>query len=42
MATSLDGVLIKKANKRETFTNEQVEATLKCTDPDDGYDYFAT
>ena len=41
MATSLDGVLIKKANKRETFTNEQVEQLLKCTDTDDGYDYFA-
>ena len=41
MATSLDGVLIKKANKRETFTNDQVEQLLKCTDPDDGYMYFA-
>jgi hypothetical protein len=41
MAASLDGVLIKKANKRETFTNEQVEQLLKCTDTDDGYDYFA-
>ena len=41
MATSLDGVLIKKANKRETFTNEQVEELLKCSDPDEGYMYFA-
>ena len=41
MATSLDGVLIKKANKREAFTNEQVEQLLKCTDTDNGYDYFA-
>jgi hypothetical protein len=41
MATSLDGVLIKKANKQETFTNEQVEDLLKCMDPDVGYLYFA-
>ena len=41
MSKSLDGVLIKKANKRETFTNEQVEQLLKCTDTDNGYDYFA-
>ena len=41
MSKSLDGVLIKKANKRETFTNEQVEALLKCSDPKFGYDYFA-
>ena len=25
MAASLDGVLIKKANRQETYTNEQVE-----------------
>ena len=41
MSKSLDGVLIKKANKRETFTNEQVEQLLKCSDKENGYDYFA-
>jgi len=41
MAASLDGVLIKKANKQETFSNEQVEDLMKCMDPDIGYLYFA-
>ena len=41
MSTSLDGVLIKKANKQETFTNEQVEDLQKCMDPKSGYLYFA-
>jgi len=41
MAASLDGVLIKKANKQETFTNAQVEDLMKCMDPDEGYLHFA-
>jgi hypothetical protein len=41
MAASLDGVLIKKANRQETYSNEQVEDLLKCMDPDDGYLHFA-
>jgi len=41
MAASLDGVLIKKANKQETYTSEQVEELLKCMDPDEGYLHFA-
>jgi len=41
MATSLDGVLIKKANKKETFTEAQVDELMKCMDPDTGYLYFA-
>ena len=41
MAASLDGVLIKKANKQETFTNAQIEDIAKCMDPNDGYLYFA-
>ena len=41
MAASLDGVLIKKANKQETYTNKQVEELLKCMDPDEGYLHFA-
>jgi hypothetical protein len=41
MAASLDGVLIKKANKQETYSNEQVEELVKCMDPKEGYLYFA-
>ena len=41
MSKSLDGVLIKKANRQETYTNEQVEDLLACMDPDTGYMYFA-
>jgi hypothetical protein len=41
MAASLDGVLIKKANRQETFTEEQVADLMGCMDPDEGYLYFA-
>jgi len=41
MAASLDGVLIKKANRQETYTNEQVEDLVACMDQDEGYLYFA-
>ena len=41
MSTSLDGVLIKKANKTETFTDAQIEDLAKCMDPQTGYDHFA-
>ena len=41
MAASLDGVLIKKANRKETFTEEQVADLMACMDPDDGYLHFA-
>ena len=41
MAASLDGVLIKKANRQETFTEEQVADLVGCMDPDEGYLYFA-
>ena len=41
MVKSLDGVLIKKANKQETYTENQIEDLLKCMDPDEGYLYFA-
>ena len=30
---SLDGVLIKKANKGQQFTEEQLEEFMKCADP---------
>jgi hypothetical protein len=41
MSKSLDGVLTKKANQKETFTNEQVEDLLACMDPNEGYLHFA-
>ena len=41
MSKSLDGVLTKKANKKETYTESQIEDLLKCMDPDTGYLYFA-
>jgi hypothetical protein len=41
MAASLDGVLIKKANKQETFTEEQIADLMACMDPDTGYLHFA-
>ena len=41
MSTSLDGVLIKKANKTETFTDAQIEDLAKCMDPKSGYLHFA-
>ena len=41
MSKSLDGVLTKKANQRETFTEEQVSDLMQCMDPVTGYLYFA-
>ena len=36
MAKSLDGVLTKKANKKETFTEEQIQDLAKCMDEKTG------
>jgi len=41
MSKSLDGVLVKKANKQETYTESQVQDLMQCMDPDLGYLYFA-
>jgi hypothetical protein len=41
MSKSLDGVLTKKANKKETYTDDQIQDLAKCMDPDTGYLYFA-
>ena len=41
MAKSLDGVLTKKAHTTEKFTEEQINHLLACSDPDNGYLYFA-
>ena len=40
MAKSLDGVLIKKAHKQETFTENQIQDLAQCADPENGYEYF--
>jgi len=40
MAKSLDGVLTKKANQREQFTEQQIEHLAQCMDPNTGYLYF--
>jgi len=41
MSKSLDGVLTKKANQRETYTEEQINDLMQCMNPDAGYLYFA-
>ena len=41
MSKSLDGVLIKKANQRESFTEDQINDLSKCMDPVTGYLYFS-
>jgi len=38
---SLDGVLTKKANKKEAYTEQQVEHLVNCMDAKQGYLYFA-
>lgn len=37
---SLDGVLIKKANKKERFTEKQIDELRQCMDPETGPFYF--
>jgi len=40
MSKSLDGVLVKKAHKKEKFTQEQFEEFAKCAHPETGIFYF--
>ncbi len=40
MSKSLDGVLTKKAHRRDKFSEQQVQDLLQCADPDIGYHYF--
>jgi hypothetical protein len=42
MSKSLDGVLTKKANTKETYTEEQIQDLMQCMDPEKGYLYFAS
>jgi len=41
MSKSLDGVLTKKANQQETYTEKQIEQLVKCMEPEEGFLYFA-
>ena len=41
MSKSLDGVLTKKANMQDSYTEEQIDQLARCMDPDTGYLYFA-
>ena len=40
MSKSLEGVLVKKAYQKETFTEEQIREFVKCADPVTGPKYF--
>lgn len=40
MNKSLDGVIIKKANRGQQFTEEQLDKFIKCADPVTGPEYF--
>jgi hypothetical protein len=41
MSKSLDGVLTKKANTKETYTEQQIQDLMQCMDPELGYLHFA-
>lgn len=40
MSKSLDGVLTKKAHRKDKFSEQQVQDLLSCADPETGYHYF--
>ena len=40
MVKSIDGVITKKANTRETFTEQQIADLQSCTQPETGYLYI--
>jgi hypothetical protein len=37
---ALDGVLIKKANRQERFSEQQIQELAFCADPENGYEFF--
>jgi len=41
MAKSLDGVLTKKAHKKEKYTEDQIQHLISCSDPETGYLHFS-
>jgi len=40
MSKSLEGVLVKQAYKKESYTAEQLDEFMKCADPENGPFYF--
>lgn len=40
MGKSLDGVIVKRANRQERYTEKQIEELSKCLDPETGPFYF--
>lgn len=40
MSKSLDGVLVKRAHKKEKYTKKQLTEFARCADPDNGPTYF--
>ena len=40
MSRSLDGVLVKRAHRKDKFSEQQVQDLLSCADHDAGYHYF--
>lgn len=41
MSKSLDGVITKKANQKESFSEQEIEDLVKCMDPENGFLHFA-
>jgi hypothetical protein len=37
---SLDGVIVKRAHRKETFSEDQIQQLMQCLDPEKGYHYF--
>jgi hypothetical protein len=42
MSKTIESVLIKKPNKKESYTEFQIKEFLKCADPNTGPEYFLT
>jgi len=40
MSRNVDGVLVKKANQQEKYTQDQIDDLVRCMDPEDGHHYF--
>lgn len=40
MSKNLDGVLVKQANRRQTFTHDEIKEFARCADPVSGPNYF--
>ena len=40
MSKNLEGVLVKQANRRQTFSHDEIKEFARCVDPVDGPNYF--